>query len=55
MIDWHYHNVLSITIIFVIVMESGKIVEQGSHSELLEKKGYYSKLYNIQFVQKQAS
>jgi len=39
----------------IIVMEKGKIVEQGSHSELLDKKGYYSKLYNIQFVQKQAS
>ena len=39
----------------IIVMENGKIVEQGSHSELLDKKGYYSKLYNIQFVQKQAS
>ena len=39
----------------IIVMENGKIVEQGSHSELLDKKGYYSKLYNIQFLQKQAS
>lgn len=39
----------------IIVMEDGKIVEMGSHKELLDKKGYYSKLYNIQFVQKQAS
>ena len=39
----------------IIVMEDGKIVEQGNHAELLAKKGYYSKLYNIQFVQKQAS
>ena len=39
----------------IIVMEDGQIVEQGSHTELLDKKGYYSKLYNIQFVQKQAS
>lgn len=39
----------------IIVMEDGKIVEQGSHSVLLEKKGHYSKLYNIQFAQKQAS
>jgi subfamily B ATP-binding cassette protein MsbA len=39
----------------IIVMEDGQIVEQGSHAELLDKKGYYSKLYNIQFVQKQAS
>lgn len=39
----------------IIVMEDGKIVEQGSHSELLDKKGHYSNLYNIQFAQKQAS
>ncbi len=39
----------------IIVMEDGIIVEQGSHTELLDKKGYYSKLYNIQFVQKKAS
>ena len=39
----------------IIVMDDGQIVEQGSHAELLAKKGYYSKLYNIQFVQKQAS
>ncbi len=39
----------------IIVMENGKIVEQGSHAQLLSKNGYYSKLYNIQFAQKQAS
>ncbi|MGA9269509.1 MAG: ABC transporter ATP-binding protein [Lutimonas sp.] len=39
----------------IIVMEDGKIVEIGNHEELLDAKGYYSKLYNIQFVQKQAS
>jgi subfamily B ATP-binding cassette protein MsbA len=39
----------------IIVMEHGKIVEQGTHKELLAQKGYYSKLYNIQFVQKKAS
>lgn len=39
----------------IIVMEDGKIVEQGTHKELLAQKGYYSKLYNIQFVQKKAS
>lgn len=39
----------------IIVMEDGKIVEQGNHKELLAQKGYYSKLYNIQFVQKKAS
>ena len=39
----------------IIVMEDGKIVEFGTHQELLDKKGYYSKLYNIQFSQKKAS
>jgi subfamily B ATP-binding cassette protein MsbA len=38
----------------IIVMEDGKIVEQGTHYQLLEKKGYYSNLYNIQFLQKKA-
>jgi subfamily B ATP-binding cassette protein MsbA len=39
----------------IIVMDDGKIVEQGTHKELLDKKGYYSTLYNIQFAQKKAS
>ncbi|MCK5638296.1 MAG: ABC transporter ATP-binding protein [Flavobacteriaceae bacterium] len=39
----------------IIVMEDGKIVEQGNHIQLLAKKGYYSRLYNIQFTQKKAS
>ncbi len=39
----------------IIVMEKGKIVEQGTHTELLKQKGYYSKLYEIQFETAQAS
>ncbi len=39
----------------IIVMDEGKIVEFGNHMQLLAKKGYYSKLYNIQFLQKKAS
>jgi ATP-binding cassette subfamily B multidrug efflux pump len=31
------------------VMESGSIVEQGSHDELLAAKGAYWRLYNAQF------
>ncbi|WGD38597.1 ABC transporter ATP-binding protein [Lysinibacter sp. HNR] len=34
----------------ILVMESGSIVEQGSHSELLEKRGAYHALYNSQFA-----
>ncbi|MDX5585163.1 MAG: ABC transporter ATP-binding protein [Aureibaculum sp.] len=39
----------------IIVMEKGKIVECGTHKELLKQKGYYSKLYEIQFVTALAS
>ena len=33
----------------IIVMDQGKIVEQGSHQDLLEKKGSYAQLHNFQF------
>ena len=32
----------------IIVLQSGEIVERGTHSELLEKKGIYKKLYDLQ-------
>ncbi len=34
----------------ILVMENGRIVEQGSHNELLSRDGPYSRLYNSQFV-----
>ena len=34
----------------ILVMKAGTIIEQGSHEELLEKKGFYAELYNSQFV-----
>jgi ATP-binding cassette, subfamily B, multidrug efflux pump len=34
----------------ILVMESGSIVEQGSHHELLEARGAYWALYNAQFA-----
>src|SRR3954453_14691020 len=34
----------------ILVMENGRIVEQGSHNELLAHDGPYSRLYNSQFV-----
>jgi ATP-binding cassette subfamily B multidrug efflux pump len=34
----------------ILVMENGRIVEQGSHNELLSHDGPYSRLYNSQFV-----
>jgi ATP-binding cassette subfamily B protein len=34
----------------ILVMENGRIVEQGSHRELLSRDGPYFRLYNSQFV-----
>ena len=34
----------------ILVMESGKIVEQGNHTELLSRRGAYFNLYNAQFA-----
>jgi ATP-binding cassette subfamily B multidrug efflux pump len=34
----------------ILVMENGRIVEQGSHNELLSHDGPYYRLYNSQFV-----
>lgn len=33
----------------ILVMNAGKIIEQGNHEELLEKKGFYYNLYNSQY------
>ncbi|MCA9765345.1 MAG: ABC transporter ATP-binding protein [Carnobacterium sp.] len=35
----------------ILVMDQGEIVEQGNHEELLNKGGFYEKLYNSQFQQ----
>ena len=34
----------------IVVMNEGRIVEQGSHAELLRKHGFYYDLYNSQFT-----
>lgn len=34
----------------ILVMKDGKIIEQGKHEELLERKGFYADLYNSQFA-----
>ncbi len=35
----------------ILVMRDGRIIEQGTHSSLLEKNGFYTELYNSQFSQ----
>ena len=42
----------------IVVMDQGRIVEQGSHAELLRRGGFYYRLYNSQFsdvLEEQAS
>jgi len=34
----------------ILVLEKGHVVEMGTHADLLKKKGYYSKLYEAQFM-----
>jgi ATP-binding cassette subfamily B protein len=34
----------------IVVMDAGRIVEQGSHAELLRRRGFYYDLYNSQFT-----
>jgi len=34
----------------ILVMDHGQIVEQGTHQQLLEKKGFYYKLYQSQYA-----
>ena len=35
----------------IVVMDGGRIVEQGSHAELLRREGFYYRLYNSQFTE----
>jgi ATP-binding cassette subfamily B protein len=36
----------------ILVLKKGKIIEQGNHKNLIDKKGYYSKLYKKQNTEK---
>jgi ABC-type multidrug transport system fused ATPase/permease subunit len=33
----------------ILVMDRGVVVERGTHTELMEKKGVYNRLYSLQF------
>lgn len=39
----------------IIVMDNGRIVEQGTHKELLARQGFYYALYNSQFSEPEAA
>ena len=35
----------------ILVMNAGSVIEQGTHAQLMEKRGFYYDLYNAQFAQ----
>jgi ATP-binding cassette subfamily B protein len=37
----------------IFVFDEGKIVESGTHHELLETNGHYSELYNKQLIEEE--
>ena len=39
----------------ILVMDAGKIVESGTHRELLKKEGYYNNLYEAQFMEEEVA
>ena len=36
----------------IIILNDGEIIEQGTHNQLLNQKGYYNNLYNKQLAEK---
>jgi len=39
----------------IIVMDKGKIIEQGTHEELLSRGGLYRELWHLQFTEASSS
>ncbi len=39
----------------ILVMDAGKIVESGTHKELLQQGGYYNDLYEAQFLEEEVA
>jgi len=38
----------------ILIIHQGRLIEQGSHNELLKKKGFYYKFYKLQYIQEKA-
>jgi len=39
----------------ILVMDKGRVVEEGKHQDLLDKGGYYARLYQMQFKSEEDS
>ena len=37
----------------IIILEEGKIIQQGTHNQLLSEDGYYKELYEQQLLEKE--
>jgi ATP-binding cassette subfamily B multidrug efflux pump len=35
---------------YIVVLNQGEVIEEGTHEELLEARGFYAELYENQFV-----
>ena len=38
----------------IIVLENGRIIQEGNHDQLINQKGYYKQLYNKQIIEKES-
>jgi ATP-binding cassette subfamily B protein len=34
----------------IIVLQSGEVIESGSHAELMRRRGLYARLYNLNYA-----
>jgi ATP-binding cassette, subfamily B, multidrug efflux pump len=39
----------------ILVLHKGRLVEQGSHAELLDRQGFYHRLYQLQYQEQEAT